>query len=52
MGTVEIMRLVKKGFPRLIIVQMVAEETFLEKEEAEKIVNAVILREKNKGGQR
>jgi hypothetical protein len=46
MSVCEIMRLVNKGFPRLIIVQMVAEETMLDKEEAEKVVNEVILNQK------
>jgi hypothetical protein len=48
MSVCEIMRLVNKGFPRLIIVQMVAEETMLDKEEAEKVVNEVILKEKRR----
>ena len=50
MNTTEIMRLVKKGFPRLIIIQMVAEETMLDKEEAEKVVNEIILNESRRKG--
>jgi hypothetical protein len=42
------MRLVQKGFPRLIIVQMVAEEKMLEKEDAEKFVNEIILEQKRR----
>ena len=48
MSTSEILRLVDKGFPRLIIVQMLSEEKKIDKEESEKIVNEVILHGKRR----
>lgn len=43
MSSTEILRLYTKGYPRLIIVQMVQDEHKLDRNDAEKLVNEVIL---------